>query len=231
MIRVITLRALGFIISFYYDDKLATGFGLGEVRQNFGEGTANTLLVYLRNLAAAGAATFGTEGFCQLSESFDYTIGTFVENHRARLFGKGGDACGASFLLWQKSLERKALAGQATGDKGRYKGCCAGQALHLYAAFDTGTDEHEAWVADTRCSCVADECHCLAGCHPGGKLVCGLVLVELVMADQTSLYVVVFEQYARGACVFGEDYVRLLEDTQGAKGDIFEIAYWGWNEI
>ena len=45
-----------------------------------------------------------------------------------------------------------------------------------------------------------------------------------MMADERHTDVVVFEQNATGAGVFGEHEIHRLEHAEGAEGDVFEIA-------
>lgn len=161
----------------------------------------------------------------ELGEGLYYAVGRFVKYHGARLLLQGGQTGGTPFLLGQEALEGETLAGQARCYKSRHKGGGARQALNRYATGYTGPHQHEAGVGDAWRTCIGNECHNLASCHACGKGIGRLVLVELVVRHQLILYFKMLEQYARGAGVFGQNHIGLLQNAQGSEGYVFKISH------
>jgi len=52
-----------------------------------------------------------------------------------------------------------------------------------------------------------------------------------VIADQRFANVVVAEEFLRVAGVFARDLIDFLQDTQGAEGDVLEVADGGSDQV
>ena len=145
-------------------------------------------------------------------------MGTLIENQRPRFVDETFEFGVPPFLLWQESFEAKTIARQSTCDECRHKGSGSGETLHFHSAGYGGAHQEETGVTDGGCAGVADERHLFAGFETSGKGFGGLVLVELMMADERHTDVVMFEQNATGAGVFGEHEIHRLEHAERAGG-------------
>ena len=103
--------------------------------------------------------------------------------------------------------------------------------MHFDSTRHGRTHQEKAGVADGGRAGVADERHLLARFETGSEGLGCLVLIELVVAHQRNADVVVLQQDATGARVFGEYEVDRFQNTKRAQRDVFEIADGGGNEI
>ncbi len=85
-------------------------------------------------------------------------------------------------------------------------------------------DEAIARIADERRTCIADEGNFGALLHSDDELGSAGHFVVLVIADEGLRDFVMRKKLLRVAGVFAGDLVRLLEDAEGAEGNVFEIA-------
>lgn len=218
-------------LSGYDNDKFASWLCLFKVGADLGEGAAYALFVDFGNLAAGGAMSLRTKYFSELCEGLDDAVRTLVEDHRALFVAEALESGGASLLLRQETFETEAVAGQSARHEGGDEGRRSGQALHLDAACHGSTDEHKTRVADGGSAGIADECHGFAGGKTGGEGFGRFVLVELMVAHEACLDVVVLEEDAAGACIFSEYDVRFLEDAECAEGNVLHVADGSGNEV
>jgi putative FmdB family regulatory protein len=86
-------------------------------------------------------------------------------------------------------------------------------------------------IGDERRSCIADQSNFRALFQRKNEFGRAGQLVVLVIADQRFVNVVVREQLQRMAGILAGDLVYLLEDANGAKGDVLEIANGRPNQI
>ena len=95
--------------------------------------------------------------------------------------------------------------------------------------FDTGAytfpDYQKAWVADTWSAGIADECYCGASLYPIDNTFHHLMFIELMMRLHWGLYFIMLHQLGRSACVFSQDEIGFLQDADGTKSHVLQIAY------
>jgi hypothetical protein len=67
--------------------------------------------------------------------------------------------------------------------------------LYLYSLFYASANEHESRIGDAWCTCIRDERYGHTGSNTCCHIVAGLMFVELVMAFEGGMDVVMLEQY------------------------------------
>ena len=87
------------------------------------------------------------------------------------------------------------------------------------------TDEVVSRIAHRRGACVGDQRHVLPLCQRGQEHGSLRGAVVLVVAGGPGVDIVVGQQLARDARVFGGYQVDLAQDPQGAEGDVLDVAY------
>ena len=126
----------------------------------------------------------------------------------------------------------KSSGGQAGGDEGAESRVGAGDGDDGDAGGDGfARTSHDAGIADAGHAGVGDEGDAGAGLEGVDQFSGALALVVLVTADGGGGDCEVVEQLLRLAGVFAGDAVGVLEDFEGAEGDVAEVADGGGDEV
>lgn len=204
------MRQLAFRFPFFVfrfsgedDDDFAFDFFGSEMVVDFAEGAAGGLGIELANLTADADLTLFAHNFNQLLQQLDEAEGTFVNHHRAALFGQPLDGRQATFLVRQESLEDETVARQAAVNECWDEGCRTRQAFDVDIVLDGLAHQKETRVADARCTGIGDNSNVHSALQlfhePGNHL----MFIEDVVALHRSSDAVVLHQCAAGAGILG----------------------------
>ena len=193
-------------------------------------GTAEHLLVELRELAASGNPAVA-EGGQQVVQGLAEAMGG-LEGHEGVLFPGQRPEGGTPFpgLPGQKAEEEEAVGGQARHDQGRRDGGGAGDSHDRDARGRGRGYQLVARVADEGHAGVGDQGDYAVpqGCQEGGQLAGRVGVVE---AGDRGVNVVTREELSRGASVLGGDEAGLAQDAQGPEGHVLQVADGGGDDV
>ena len=213
------------------DYDFAFDFFGGEMVVDFAEGAAGGLGIEFADFAADADLTLFTHNFNHLLQQLDEAKGTFINHHRAALFGQPLDGRLATFLVWQESFEDETVARQAAVDEGGNEGCRTRQAFDVDIVLDGLAHQKETRVADARRAGISDDSNVHSALQlfdePGNHL----MFIEDVVALHRSSDAVVLHQCAAGAGILGQNEVDRFKDFDGTKCYVAEISYWCGYEI
>lgn len=225
LIDIIASSGSLIICSGYYDDYLTFDFLLREMIMKLLQCATGFLFVELTYLTTHASLPVGTEHGGKLLEGFDQPKGALVEDECALFGSQGCDGGLPTLLVGQEANEGELVAGKTRIDKGRHKCCGAWQALYIDTFFGCFAHQQEAWIADTWGSCISNKRYGLTGEESIYNIMKGLMLIEDMIGLHGGGNIVVLQEHSRGACIFGEDEVNVLEHFDSSEGKIGQIAH------
>ncbi|MFM1944056.1 MAG: hypothetical protein RI897_3038 [Verrucomicrobiota bacterium] len=166
-----------------------------------------------------------------LEEALD-AEGGFVERERSRKCAERFEA-GAALpgFMGEETDEVEFVGGEAAGGEGGDDGAGTGDGFDAEAGLEDGADDAFAGVADSGGSGVGDERDGFALLQELEDLFCALVFVETKGAEEGFADAEVFQEEAGVAGILCGDAVAVLEDAEGACGDVFQITDGGGDEV
>jgi hypothetical protein len=97
----------------------------------------------------------------------------------------------------------------------------------LYGPFD----EVVTWIGNGRGACIAEEGNVTSLFESLEEDLCLFLFVMIVIACEVGMDLVVVEELLGVPCVLGCNNLHLLENLEGAQGDVLKIANGGSNNI
>ena len=131
----------------------------------------------------------------------------------------------------QEAFENKLLCRQARVDQSRHKSSRSRQTLHFDAAFHTLTHQKKPRIGDGRCTCIGHQGQSLSRLDTVSDTFHHLMLVADMESGHRLADVEMTQQIARSAGILGKNSIHLLQNTDGAKCDVFKVANRRRNEI
>ena len=208
------------------DEQSDFAFGgmIAEKLHQIEEFAAAKFFVKLGDFArkAGGAIAENGEG---VSDGIGDAVRRFVENHGA-LFDAEVFEGAAAFATarGKKSHKKKFLVRQAGGGKRGEQRRRAGNRHDGNVVANGQGDEAMTGVTDQGHARIADESDGRAVFHGQDEFGGAGELVVFVIADQGLVNVVVIQKLQGVARIFAGDVVHLLEDAEGAEGDVLQVA-------
>lgn len=216
----------------YEDHHFAARVGAAELIADLAGGAAEELLVEFGEFAGKDDGTLA-EDSVDIVESFENTVGRFIEDQSGGGFGPGFERFAALALLGrEKAAEGEGIGGQSRGAQGGEDGGGAGDGNDGDTGRRGGGDEAIAGVGNEGRARVADQRYFFAGAKGGQEFFAAILFIVLVVAHQRLLDSVVIEEFSAVARVFTGDAVNLvLQNTNGSKGDVFKVSDGGGDKI
>ena len=202
----------------------AAGGTFFEGRGDFRKFAAEKLLVELGDFAgdARGAVA---EDFAGVRDAFGDAVRRFIKDDGA-VFDAQAFERAAAFATagGKKTDEEKFFIGQARSGKGSEQRGWSGDRHDRNMMSHAQSDQAMSRIGDQRHSGIADESDFRALLQRQHQFGRARQFVVFVVADERFVNVVVGKKLLRVAGILAGDLVHFLEDAQGAKRDVFEIA-------
>jgi putative FmdB family regulatory protein len=185
---------------------------------------AEKLFVELGDFAGQARGTVA-ENFAGIGDGFGDTVGRFIEDEGAVLDAQAFERAASLPAAGRKKTdEEKLFVRQARSGKGSEQRGWAGDRYDGNVVAEAESDQAMAWIGDERHAGVADESDFRALFQREHQFGRAGQFVVFVVADQRLVNVVVGEELLGVARILARDLVHFLEDAQGAKRDVLEIA-------
>jgi len=209
----------------------ASGRLLLEGGGEFGESGAAKFFVNLGDFAGEASGTVA-ENFVGFGDGFGDAMGRLVEDEGAVFDAEAFERAAAfARASGEEADEEEFFVGQAGGGKRGQERRRPGDGDYGNLMAGAESDESIAGIADEGRTCVTDEGDFGALLHGDDEFGGARHFVVFVIGDERLADFVVGEEFLRVACVFAGDLIGFLENTQGAKSDVFEIADGGADEV
>src|SRR5271167_4358230 len=165
------------------------------------------------------------ENFAGVGDTLGDPVWGFVKNDGAILDAQALEGAAAfAAAIGKKTNEEEFFVRQSAGGKRCKKRGRSGNRDDRNMMAEAEGDQAMAGIGNQRHARVADERDFRALFERDEQLGRARQLVVLVVADERLAHFVVSEELLRMACVFAGDLVDFFKYTQGAKGDVFQIA-------
>ena len=180
--------------------------------------------MHLAYLACHGRFALLATDCSQLLQTLDQTEGRLVDDERLVQLCQVLQTGLATFLLRQEPFKIEVVIGQSAVHQCRNKRRGTGQTLYLNIRFRCRTNQEEARITDSRSAGIGDQGNVRTRLQTLHDIRTRLMLVELMMRLQRRVNIVMLQQHATGACVFGKDQINRFEHFNRAERHVLQVA-------